>query len=163
MMGTIVSLHELTSLRKRFRSEGKKVVFSNGVFDILHRGHIEDLNKAKALGDVLTVGVNSDASVRRIKGNDRPVVPQEDRAFLVANIAAVDYVCIFEEETPLAAITALKPDILVKGADWEVERVVGRDVVEESGGKVVTIELTPGRSTSAMIQRIRAGIRQDKR
>ena len=162
-MGTIVSFHDLASLRERFRTEDKKVVFSNGVFDILHRGHVEFLNKAKALGDLLAVGVNSDESARRIKGYSRPVVPQEDRAFVVANIAAVDYVCIFEEETPLAIIMALMPDILVKGADWDVDHVVGREVVEKAGGKVVTIELTPGRSTTTMIERIRAGVRQDKK
>ena len=163
MMGTIVSLQELASLRKQFRSEGKKLVFTNGVFDLLHRGHVEYLNKAKALGDVLAVGVNSDESVRHIKGSGRPVVSQEDRAFLVANFTAVDYVCVFDEETPLAVITALVPDVLVKGADWGIERVVGREIVEKAGGKVVSIELTPGRSTSALIERIRTSIRQGSR
>lgn len=163
MMGTIVSLQELASLRERFRSEGKKLVFTNGVFDLLHRGHVEYLNKAKALGDVLAVGVNSDESVRHIKGSGRPVVSQEDRAFLVANLTAVDYVCVFDEETPLTVISALIPDVLVKGADWGIERVVGREIVEKAGGKVVSIELTRGRSTSALIERIRTSIRQGSR
>lgn len=158
-MGTIISLQELTSLRKRLRTEGKKVVFSNGVFDLLHRGHVEYLNKAKSLGDVLIVGVNSDESVRRIKDDNRPVVSQDDRAFLVSNIASVDYVCVFEEDTPLNIITELLPDVLVKGADWDIDRVVGRDVVEGAGGTVATIDLTPGRSTSAIIEKIRGSLR----
>ncbi len=163
MMGRVISLQELVPIRKRIRGEGKKFVFTNGVFDLLHRGHVEFLNKAKALGVVLAVGVNSDESVRGIKEGGRPVMPQGDRAFLVANIASVDYVCIFEEGTPLALITALVPDILVKGADWEIGRVVGKEVVEKAGGKVATIELTPGRSTTAMIDRIRTGTPEDKK
>jgi len=153
-MGQVVSADELAHARQRWREERRTVVFTNGCFDIVHRGHIEYLTKAKALGDILIVGVNSDESVRRIKGNGRPIVPQEDRAFIVANLAPVDYVCIFTEDTPLNIITHLLPDVLVKGADWKVDDVVGKDVVEQHGGRVVTIEFTPNQSTTRIIQRI---------
>ena len=154
-MGKVLPLSELTALRHRWKTEGKKVVFTNGVFDILHRGHLEYLAAAKALGNELIVGVNSDASVRRIKGPLRPVVPGEDRAFLVSQLVPVDAVCLFEQDTPFELIGALVPDLLVKGADWPVEQVVGKDIVEKSGGKVLTLPLVPQRSTSNIIARIR--------
>lgn len=153
-MGQVVSADELAHGRQRWREESKTVVFTNGCFDIVHRGHIEYLTKAKALGDILIVGVNSDESVRRIKGNGRPIVPQEDRAFIIANLVPVDYVCIFNEDTPLNIITYLVPDVLVKGADWKINDVVGKDLVERHGGRVVTIEFTPNQSTTRIIQRI---------
>jgi len=153
-VGRVVTLDELVEIRQRLRSEGKQVVFTNGCFDILHRGHIEYLNKAKELGDVLIVGLNSDDSMRRIKGEARPIIPQDDRSFLVANLCAVDYVCIFEEDTPANIISAVVPDILVKGSDWSIDRIVGRDVVEQAGGKVMTIEFTPNHSTTNIIQTI---------
>lgn len=153
-MGIVVTRDELKQIRSRLKQEGKRVVFTNGCFDILHRGHIEYLAKAKAMGDVLVVGVNSDASVKRIKGNGRPIVEEQDRAAVVAALASVDYVCVFEEDTPLALIEELVPDVLVKGADWRVENVVGREVVEGGGGVVRTIEFLPGRSTTAIIKRI---------
>ncbi len=153
-MGSVLSLDKLRRRREELRKEGKKVVFTNGVFDIIHRGHIEYLSKAKALGDILVVGINSDDSVRRIKGEKRPIVPEDDRAFVMAHLTPVDYVCTFGEETPISLITALVPDILVKGADWKIDEIVGRDVVESAGGKVVAIEFVPDHSTSGIIERI---------
>jgi len=154
-MGNVVSLQELLVARKRIKNEGKRVVFTNGCFDILHRGHVEYLRKAKALGDVLVVGVNTDSSVRRIKGPDRPVIDESDRAFVLAALASVDYVCLFNEDTPYELIRALVPDMLVKGADWAIEKVVGRDIVEAAGGSVQTIEFLPDRSTTGILERIR--------
>jgi D-beta-D-heptose 7-phosphate kinase/D-beta-D-heptose 1-phosphate adenosyltransferase len=154
-MGTVVGLEELLSIRKRIKNEGKRVVFTNGCFDIVHRGHVEYLRKAKALGDILIVGVNTDSSVRKIKGPDRPVVEEDDRAHVLAALAAVDYVCLFDGETPYELIRALVPDILVKGADWPVEKVVGKDIVEAAGGSVKTIEFLPNRSTTGILDRIR--------
>jgi rfaE bifunctional protein nucleotidyltransferase chain/domain len=158
-MGKVVTLNELLEIRQRLRSEGKQVVFTNGCFDILHRGHIDYLNKAKECGDVLVVGVNGDDSVRRVKGKARPIVLQDDRAFLVANLCSVDFVCIFEEDTPASIISAVIPDILVKGSDWSIDRIVGRDVVEGAGGRVMNIELTPNRSTTNIIQTIMETLR----
>ncbi len=153
-MGAVVSLDELRTIRASLRSAGKKVVFTNGVFDIIHRGHIEYLAKARALGDILVVGVNSDASVHRIKGPRRPIVNEQDRAFVVANLTPVGYVTLFGDDTPLALITAVLPDVLVKGADWSVNAIVGKDVVEAAGGTVTTIEFTPDRSTTSIIDRV---------
>ena len=153
-MGRVAGIGELKSVRADLRRNGKKVVFTNGVFDLIHRGHIEYLSKAKALGDVLIVAVNDDASVRRIKGSNRPVVNEADRAYIVANIAPVDYACLFTEDTPLEIISALVPDVLVKGADWEVDDIVGKDVVERSGGTVTAIEVVPDHSSSGLIARI---------
>ena len=153
-MGKVVTLKELVNIRKQLKAAGKNVVFTNGCFDILHRGHIEYLANAKALGDVLIVGVNTDVSVRRIKEEGRPIVEQDDRAHIVAALASVDYVCLFDEDTPYEIIQTLIPDILVKGADWPLEKVVGKDVVEAAGGSVKTIEFFPNRSTSRIIQKI---------
>lgn len=153
-MGRILSRQELLGVRERLRQERKKVVFTNGVFDILHRGHVEYLAKAKTLGDVLVVGINTDRSVRLIKGPDRPIIPEEDRSHVLAALAAVDYVCLFDEETPYELIRTLIPDILVKGADWAMDAVVGKDVVESSGGFVKTIEILPQRSTTRIIEKI---------
>jgi rfaE bifunctional protein nucleotidyltransferase chain/domain len=154
-MGKVFSLSELIEVRLRWKSSRKKVVFTNGVFDILHRGHVEYLAAAKSLGDELIVGINSDASVRKIKGPRRPVVVESDRAFLVSQLVPVDAVCIFEQETPYDLISALIPDILVKGADWKVDDVVGKDVVERSGGKVLTLPFVPRHSTTLVIERIK--------
>jgi len=153
-MGRLVSLGELVSVRNALRNTRTRVVFTNGCFDILHRGHVEFLNQAKSFGDVLVVGLNSNASARRIKGRNRPIVSEEDRAFIVANLVAVDYVCIFEEETPLKMITALVPDVLVKGADWGVGEIVGKEVVEAAGGLVTNIPLVPNRSTTDIVNKI---------
>ncbi len=155
----IKSQPDLQLLRKKWAHENQSVVFTNGCFDILHRGHAEYLQKAKALGDILIVGLNSDASVRRLKGAPRPFVPQDDRAFLLASLAVVDYVSIFEEDTPQALIEKLQPDILVKGGDYQIDNIVGKRVVESRGGRVLTIPLTPNRSTSDILTKISAQIK----
>ena len=154
-MGRVVSRQELLDVRTRLKKKKERVVFTNGCFDILHRGHVEYLERARSLGDVLIVGLNTDASVRRLKGADRPVVEQEDRAYVLAGLASVSYVCLFDEETPQRLIEMLVPDVLVKGADWAVADVVGREVVEAAGGSVRTIEFLPNRSTSRIIEKIR--------
>lgn len=154
-MGKVLSLVELSAVRKRLKREGKTVVFTNGVFDIIHRGHVEYLDKAKGMGDVLIIGLNSDSSVRRIKGPERPINPQADRAVVLSSLAVVDYVCVFEEDTPIQLIAELVPDILVKGADWQTNAIVGKDIVERAGGKVLTVELVPGRSTTNIVRRIK--------
>jgi len=141
-------------LRCRARAEGLKVVFTNGVFDILHRGHVEYLQKARDMGDLLIVGLNSDASVKRIKGPERPINTQEDRSAVLSALACVDCVVVFEEDTPQKLIELLVPDVLVKGADWKVEDIVGSDVVLRNGGRVETVELVPGKSTTSLIRKI---------
>ncbi|MCE9601923.1 MAG: D-glycero-beta-D-manno-heptose 1-phosphate adenylyltransferase [Gemmatimonadetes bacterium] len=133
------------------------VVFTNGVFDLLHPGHIDVLTGARAQGDLLVVGVNSDASVRRLgKGPDRPVRSEAERAYVLAGLAAVDAVVVFDEDTPLELVTALRPDVIVKGGDYAPDTVVGADLVRARGGRVVIIPLTPGQSTTSIIQRLRA-------
>jgi D-beta-D-heptose 7-phosphate kinase/D-beta-D-heptose 1-phosphate adenosyltransferase len=131
------------------------IVFTNGCFDILHRGHVEYLAAARQLGDVLVVGLNSDASVRRLKGPDRPINPEGDRAAVLDALRAVVFVTIFEEDTPAALIEAVQPDVLVKGADYTEDRIVGADIVRQRGGRVVIVPLLGGRSTSGLIARIR--------
>jgi rfaE bifunctional protein nucleotidyltransferase chain/domain len=156
-MGSVYLLNDLIRQRKVWKKQKKTVVFTNGVFDILHRGHAEYLAASKSLGDVLVVGVNSDASVRRIKGPARPVIPEADRAFLISSLACVDAVSLFDQDTPFDIISAVVPDVLVKGADWAVDDVVGKDIVETAGGKVLTIPLIPNRSTTNIIDRILKG------
>jgi rfaE bifunctional protein nucleotidyltransferase chain/domain len=134
---------------------GGTVVFTNGCFDILHRGHVEYLFAARALGDALVVGLNTDASVRRLKGSGRPVVGEDDRAYVLAGLACVDAVTLFDEDTPAALIEALLPDVLVKGGDYAPENVVGRDVVEANGGRLQLIPFVTGRSTTGILERIR--------
>jgi rfaE bifunctional protein nucleotidyltransferase chain/domain len=139
--------------------EGQKgwVVFTNGVFDLVHPGHVELLEKARAEGDVLVVGVNSDASVRRLgKGSERPLVPQGARARVLAGFAAVDCVVLFDEDTPLQLIQALTPDVLVKGADYTVDKIVGADIVQAGGGRVVRVPIVSGFSTTSIVERLRA-------
>ncbi len=136
------------------RRQGKRVVFTNGCFDLLHRGHTHLLQRARELGDVLIVGLNSDASVRSLKGPSRPVLFQDERAELLSALASVDFIVIFEEADPGRTIAALQPDVLVKGADWAKEEIVGRGTVEGRGGEVVTIPLVEGSSTSEIIHRI---------
>ena len=140
---------------ERLRASGRRVVFTNGVFDLLHPGHVRYLRDARALGDALIVGVNSDRSVRSYKAPDRPINPEAERAELLAAVACVDAVVIFDEETPHAIISRIQPDVLVKGADWGPDNIVGRDVVEARGGRVVRVELAPGYSTSDLINRVR--------
>jgi rfaE bifunctional protein nucleotidyltransferase chain/domain len=147
---------EAVSFVARARAHGKRLVFTNGVFDILHPGHVRYLRDARALGDLLIVGVNSDRSVRALaKAPDRPINGEAERAEVLAALASVDAVVIFDEDTPHAIITALQPDILVKGADWGENNIIGRDVVEARGGKVVRIALAEGYSTTKIIERVR--------
>ncbi len=153
-MGKIVTWEALKREVERLRGEGKKVAFTNGCFDILHAGHVQYLREARKAGDLLILGLNSDASVRAIKGEKRPLVPQGERAEVVASLAAVDYVTLFDEPTPLALIEYLRPDLLVKGGDWEEESVVGRDAVRSWGGKVVIIPMTEGVSTTNIVEKI---------
>jgi rfaE bifunctional protein nucleotidyltransferase chain/domain len=139
---------------------GTTVVFTNGCFDLLHAGHVDLLTRARALGDLLVVGLNDDASVRRLKGPARPVTPLAERAYVLAGLACVDYVTPFAEDTPLECIAALLPDVLVKGGDWPVERIVGGALVAARGGVVRSLPLLPGLSTTAVIARILAGARE---
>jgi len=150
----ILSVEALIEMRLRWRRDQRRVVFTNGCFDILHRGHVEYLQAARLAGDVLIVGLNSDDSVRRLKGEGRPILPFEDRAYLLAALEAVNYVCGFDEDTPLQLIEKLIPDILIKGADYRPEEIVGKEVVEKNGGKIITVPLVPQRSTSNIIQKI---------
>ena len=138
------------------RDAGERVVFTNGVFDLLHPGHLRYLQQARALGDLLIVGLNSDASVRRNKGAGRPINPEAERAEILAALACVDAVVLFDEDTPAEIIRAIQPDILVKGADWPADQIVGRDTVEARGGRVVRVEVEQGYSTTALLDRIRA-------
>jgi D-beta-D-heptose 7-phosphate kinase/D-beta-D-heptose 1-phosphate adenosyltransferase len=138
------------------RLAGKVVVFTNGCFDLMHIGHIRLLQKARRQGDCLVVAINSDSSVRRIKGPDRPKIPEKERAEVLASLGCVDWVTIFDESDPLVLIKLLKPDVLVKGTDWPAEEIVGASEVRESGGQVLRIPLEPGISTSALIERIRS-------
>lgn len=139
--------------RKR---NGERVVFTNGCFDLLHPGHVRSLEQARGLGDALVVALNSDASVRQIKGEGRPVLPEHERAEILAALAAVDYVVIFDEPTPRELIARVRPDVLVKGTDWGADEIVGRTEVEASGGRVVQIALEPGWSTSAILEKMRS-------
>ncbi len=154
-MGKIVSQDELIALITREKRDGRRVVFTNGCFDLLHPGHVRCLAEARALGDLLIVAVNSDRSVRGNKGPERPLVPQQDRAEVLAALASVDYVTIFDEPTPRQLIARVLPSILVKGADWGQNEVVGREEVEAAGGRVVSIPLAPGYSTTSLVQKIR--------
>jgi len=153
-MGKVITLTELLELRRHWRQDGERVVFTNGCFDILHRGHVDYLQQARALGDLLVVGLNTDGSVKRLKGRERPIVPQEDRAEVLAALACVDYVVLFDQDTPAQLIEHLQPDILVKGADYKIDEIVGRDTVEAGGGRVARIPLTPGRATRDIIATI---------
>jgi D-beta-D-heptose 7-phosphate kinase/D-beta-D-heptose 1-phosphate adenosyltransferase len=136
------------------RRAGERVVFTNGCFDLLHPGHVTYLEAARDLGDLLVVGLNSDESVRRLKGPARPILPQDDRAAVLAGLRSVDYVVVFGEDTPLALIEALLPDVLVKGGDWAVDRIVGREVVEAAGGRVAALPFVEGSSTTGIVERV---------
>ncbi|MGH9143739.1 MAG: D-glycero-beta-D-manno-heptose 1-phosphate adenylyltransferase [Vicinamibacterales bacterium] len=146
---------DAVALVSRLRAAGKIIVFTNGVFDLLHVGHLRYLRQARALGDALIVGLNSDRSVRQIKGADRPITAEGERAEILEALACVDGVVIFDEATPYELITALQPDILVKGADWAEDAIVGRDVVEARGGRVVRVAVEPGHSTTGIVERVR--------
>ena len=152
--GQLVPRKDITTLSTRLRRRGKKIVFTNGVFDVLHRGHISYLTKAASFGDVLIVGLNSNQSVRRIKGKSRPLQSQRDRAEILLALRAVDFVVIFGEDTPDKLIRQVKPDVLVKGADYKLSEIVGAEFVRSYGGRVRRIRLTPGRSTSRLLRKI---------
>ena len=141
---------------ERLRAAGRTVVFTNGVFDLLHVGHLRYLQQARALGDALIVGLNSDRSVRLVKGPARPITAEAERAEILEALACVDGVVIFDEPTPHDLIEALQPDVLVKGADWAADAIVGRDIVEARGGRVVRVPMEPGHSTTALIEKIRS-------
>ena len=149
----IVSLSRLKKLFQRIRRK-KTIIFTNGCFDIIHAGHVRYLNKAKSLGDILVVGLNSDSSVKKIKGEKRPIVPQKERAEVLSGLEAVDYVVLFNEPTPIKLIKAVLPNILVKGADWASREIVGADVVKAAGGKIARVKLVKGRSTTNIIKKI---------
>ena len=151
----ILTPSEMRAQRDRLHAEGRTLVFTNGCFDILHRGHADYLAFARSQGDALIVGLNSDASVRRAKGPTRPVNPEQDRAYVLGSLRAVDFVVIFEEDEPRDLIAQILPDVLVKGKDW-AHYVSGRDIVEANGGRVVLAEMVEGRSTTATIERMRS-------
>ena len=154
MQEKIKSIEELKAVVAGLKQQGKTVVFTNGCFDIIHVGHVRLLQEAQTFGDVLIVALNSDSSVRALKGADRPLVSEEQRAEVVAALETVDYVVIFNELDPLRIITELKPQVLVKGGDWTVDTIIGGDVVEQAGGKVVALRFVDGVSSTTIIQRI---------
>ncbi len=154
-MGQVMGRDALIEERKRLRREGKRVVFTNGCFDLLHAGHVRYLREARSLGDLLVVALNSDASVRLLKGEGRPILNQDERAEIMAALQVVDYVTIFDEATPRELIASLLPDVLVKGGDWAIETIVGREEVEAAGGRVLSLPYLRGSSTSEIVERIR--------
>jgi len=151
----VLSREQAVQLVGRLRASGARIVFTNGVFDLLHPGHVRYLQEARGYGDALVVGLNSDASVRRNKGDGRPIVRGNERAEALAALACVDAVVQFDEDTPAEIISAVQPDVLVKGADWPADQIVGRDSVEARGGRVIRVAVEPGYSTTALIERIR--------
>ena len=153
----ILTLDEAILRFGREKRNGRRIVFTNGCFDLLHPGHIGSLEQARSLGDALIVGLNSDASVRQLKGAGRPVLPERERAEILAALECVDAVVIFDELTPREIIARLLPDVLVKGADWPGDQIVGREEVEAAGGRVVSIPVVPGYSTSEILRKIREG------
>jgi D-beta-D-heptose 7-phosphate kinase/D-beta-D-heptose 1-phosphate adenosyltransferase len=153
-----MTVTEAVDFVQRRRAGGDTIVFTNGVFDLLHPGHVRYLQHARALGDALVVGINSDRSARANKGAARPITPEAERAELVGSLKCVDAVVIFDEDTPHALIAALQPDVLVKGADWAEDAIVGRDIVEARGGKVVRVAVEPGYSTTAIIERVKRAL-----
>jgi len=156
----IKSRSQLKDLLRHLRTEGCRIVFTNGCFDLLHPGHIRYLEKARAEGDLLVVALNSDASVRRIKGPGRPILTEGERSEVIAGLQCVDYVTLFDEETPYEIIEELLPDALVKGGDWPIDQIVGRETVEAHGGKVISIAFETGHSTSNIIKRIRGSAKR---
>ncbi len=152
-----MTIEEVAQFAAGVRARGGKVVFTNGVFDILHPGHIRYLQEARKLGDALIIGINSDRSVGANKGPERPITPEAERAEVLSALEAVDAVAIFDEETPAEIIKRIEPDVLVKGADWGPDNIVGRDTVESRGGRVVRMDLSPGYSTTELIRKVRSG------
>lgn len=154
-MSNIKSRTEIKLIREQLKQQNKKVVFTNGCFDLIHSGHVDYLVKAKEMGDVLILALNSDSSIKSIKGDKRPILKQDERAFIVSNLKPVDYVTFFNEDTPAEIISELVPDVLVKGADWAIEKIVGREIVEANGGEVKTINFVNDQSTSNIIKIIK--------
>ncbi len=150
----LIDLQELLNVINKLKESGKKIIFTNGCFDIIHAGHIAYLNKTKALGDVLIVGLNTDNSTRRLKGRGRPVNNQDDRAAVLSALKPVDYVVYFDEDTPLNLVKAIKPDVLAKGGDYDIDSIVGADVVLSSGGEVNVIPFVEGKSTTDILKKI---------
>lgn len=155
MKNVLIPRNELKIIVNKLKNEGKKIVFTNGCFDILHAGHVDYLAKAKAKGDILIVGLNSDESVSRIKGELRPIINQIERAFVLSNLRSVDYISLFNEDTPLELISEIIPDILVKGSDWAIENIVGKDIVLANGGSVEPIDFVVQQSTSKIVAKIK--------
>lgn len=145
---------ELNKLVGKIKNEKKKIVFTNGVFDIIHRGHVQYLNDAKTFGDVLIVGMNSDSSVKKIKGEKRPIVSEDNRAYVLSNLKPVDHVVIFDEDNPLELIKKIIPDVLVKGSDWDEDKIIGADIVKSNGGKVERITFVENNSSTGIIEKI---------
>jgi len=156
----VLTLADAEALVSELRRQGKAIAFTNGVYDLLHPGHVRYLNAARGFGDALIVGVNSDRSVRANKGPNRPVNPEQERAEVIAALAAVDGAVIFDDDTPHGIISRLQPDLLVKGADWPADQIVGRDIVEARGGRVVRAQIEEGYSTSALIEKVRKIVRR---
>jgi rfaE bifunctional protein nucleotidyltransferase chain/domain len=154
--GKIKSLEALREISAAARTSGQTIVFTNGCFDLLHRGHLHILRQAKACGDILIVAVNSDRSVKMIKGSSRPVLAEKDRLDLIAALEMVDYVVLFDEPDPYRVIDALRPNVLAKGGDWGIERIIGSDIVEKAGGRIIVIPYLKGFSTTKIIERIRS-------
>jgi rfaE bifunctional protein nucleotidyltransferase chain/domain len=150
----VVAIQELMPKLAYWKFKGMKVVFTNGCFDIIHRGHVEYLAKAASLGDVLILGLNSDSSVKKIKGEDRPINDEKSRALIVSSLKVIDNVILFEEDTPYNLIDAIKPDVLVKGGDYKAKDIVGYDIVKQNGGDIITIDFVEGFSTTKIINRI---------
>jgi len=152
----ILPLEDLLARLEQERAAGRKIVFTNGCFDILHPGHIAYLEDAAACGNVMVLGLNSDASVRRLKGAERPINSEQDRAVMLAGLASIDYVTLFDQDTPIELISAVKPDVLVKGGDWTLENIVGADFVQEHGGEVYSLPFREGYSTTSLIEKIKS-------
>lgn len=155
-MSKIVDIQALLDAGSKMKRAGKRLVFTNGCFDLLHAGHVRYLSEARALGDALVVALNSDRSVRALKGEGRPILNEQERAQIIGALEAVDYVIIFDEETPRKLIAALLPDVLVKGGDWPLDQIVGREEVEAAGGRVLSLPYVEGSSTTEIIERIKS-------
>jgi rfaE bifunctional protein nucleotidyltransferase chain/domain len=153
-LGAILNRKELIIQVQKWHTNNKIIVFTNGCFDLIHRGHVEYLNQAKSYGDLLIVGVNSDESVKQLKGENRPYVNEDDRAYIVSQLLPVDYVYVFNEDNPYDLIKLVEPNILIKGSDYSLNEIIGRDLVEKKGGCVITIPLFEGRSTTDLIKKI---------
>ena len=154
-MNTITNINKIDKIITGLKKQSKKIAFTNGCFDILHRGHVEYLEKAKNYADILVLGLNTDNSVRRLKGELRPYVNEDDRAYVLSRMEAVDVVCLFDEDTPLELLKKVKPDFLIKGGDYKLDQIIGRDLVESQGGQVLTIPFIEGKSSTSIIDQIK--------